>query len=82
MNCQDIARFLLDYLDGELTAEHRTTFEEHLGECPDCIAYLQTFRETVRLSRASDAGTPESQCQAIPEDLVNAILAARKSERN
>lgn len=73
MTCQEITEFLMAYLDGELSDDRRDVFEEHLGECPDCVNYLNSYRETIRLSR-NTADAPSE----MPEDLVRAILAARQ----
>jgi anti-sigma factor RsiW len=76
MTCQELVAFVMAYLDGELPEAERGTFEEHLAECPDCVAYLASYRETIRLGKAvctcGDAIPAE-----VPEDLVRAILAAR-----
>jgi predicted anti-sigma-YlaC factor YlaD len=68
--------FLMDYLEGAMPQAERVAFEEHLKECPDCIAYLDTYRSAIRLGQAvctedHDAGPPE-----VPEALVRAVLAA------
>jgi anti-sigma factor RsiW len=74
MTCQELSELLMDYLDGRVPEPVRLRFEEHLEECPDCVAYLATYEQTIRLSKeAWTAGTlPE-----IPEELVRAVLAAR-----
>ena len=77
MTCQEILDFLMHYLDGELPAEQRAYFEEHLGECPCCVDYRRTYQETIRLGRAACAGE-EAGCQDVPEALIQAILAARR----
>ena len=79
MSCREAIEFLMDYLDGTLAAAERARFEEHLAECPDCVAYLATYQATIRLGKAAfrdhdDAGAPR-----IPDALVHAILAARKA---
>jgi anti-sigma factor RsiW len=76
MNCREFTEFLDGYFDGNLPDAERDVFDEHLAECPDCRAYLQTYRTTVRLGRAAFA--PEAAAPAdAPEDLIQAILAAR-----
>lgn len=79
MTCREFVEFLMRYLDGELDTEVRASFEEHLGTCPPCVTYLDTYRETVRLGKQvlcdpPDAPVPED----VPEALVDAIRAARK----
>lgn len=76
MTCKEIIDFLMRYLDGELAADESARFEEHLAICPPCVAYLQTYKESVRLGRS--ACVTGVDCQEVPEDLVQAILAARR----
>jgi predicted anti-sigma-YlaC factor YlaD len=75
MTCQEVADFLMDYLNGSLAEAKRAVFEEHLAECPDCVAYLQSYEMTVKLAQAERDARPNEP----PEDLICAILAARKS---
>lgn len=77
MTCQELLDFLMHYLDGELPADERVHFEEHLGKCPCCVEYLHTYQETIRLGRAACADE-EARCKDVPEALVQAILAARR----
>ena len=77
MTCKELVEFLMDYLDGLLSEPERRRFEEHLGECPDCVAYLATYREAVRLGKEACAAG-DSIPTDVPEELVRAILAARR----
>ena len=77
MNCREMVDFLMDYVNGELPDAQRESFETHLADCPPCIAYLDSYRETVRLGRAvcaDDDETPDD----VPPELIEAILAARR----
>ena len=56
-------------------AAHRV-FDEHLGVCPACVRYLEEYREVVRLGRA--CGEEHDAAAEAPEELVQAILAARR----
>jgi len=77
MTCRDFIEFLMDYLSGELSADERAIFDAHLAECPWCVAYLKTYRETVALGKAALAEPEKGVPADVPEDLVRAILAAR-----
>jgi anti-sigma factor RsiW len=78
MTCRELADFLMEYLDEELPPDVRLEFDRHLALCPNCVAYVKTYRTTIELGRrafaddAADAGTE------VPPELVRAILAARK----
>ena len=77
MKCREFVEFLMEYLDGALAEAERSVFEEHIGDCPACVNYLDTYRETVRLGSSlctSDADLPPD----VPEELVQAILSARR----
>jgi predicted anti-sigma-YlaC factor YlaD len=76
LTCQQMTAFLADYLDGRLALAERRLFDEHLTDCPDCVAYLRSYSETIRLAR--DARDDDA-LPAVPDDLVRAILAARRS---
>ena len=77
MKCREFVEFLMEYLDGALAEPERNVFEEHIGDCPACVNYLDTYRATVRLGNricTPDADVPPD----VPEELVRAILSARR----
>lgn len=76
LTCGEIADFLMDYLDGQVSADMRHEFERHLGVCPSCEAYIRSYKETVRLGRAAFRDLDEPAPGDVPEDLVKAILSA------
>ena len=80
MTCRELIGFLADYLSGELPAEERRLFEEHLADCPDCVAYLETYEATIRLGKDAFPGVQDRGCADAPEELVVAILAARRRQ--
>jgi anti-sigma factor RsiW len=78
MTCREVSEFLADYLSEELAQPSRRSFEEHLAECPDCRAYLASYKATVELGKAAFA---EDENAAVPEQLVRAILRARSAKK-
>jgi anti-sigma factor RsiW len=78
MTCRELVEFLMDYLDGVLPEPERSCFEEHLGECPDCVAYLASYQEAIRLGKEACTAGDDSIPPDVPEDLVRAVLAARR----
>ncbi len=78
MTCRELADFLMAYIDGELPAKQGTVFEEHVGLCPGCKNYLDSYRETITLGK-SICQDPEGPVpHDVPEELVQAILIARR----
>ena len=77
ISCREFVDFLMRYLDQELAEGERSSFEQHIADCPPCGVYLDQYRDTVRLERQicpdPDGDVPED----VPEELVAAILTAR-----
>ncbi len=78
MTCRELVDFLGAYLDRELSDDVRRRFEEHVAACPECAAYLETYRETVKLTKDAFRDPDDPVPAAVPEDLIKAILAARR----
>lgn len=76
MNCQELADFLLAYMEGDLPERQREEFERHMQCCPPCVAYLETYQKTIQLCQKSCNEAAEKPPK-MPEQLVKAILAAR-----
>jgi anti-sigma factor RsiW len=78
VTCRELADFIADYLADALPADTRAQFEHHMGVCTNCVTYLDGYKATVELGRHAfddpDAPVPDT----VPEELVKAILAARR----
>ncbi len=77
MTCREIAEFLMQYIDGELPRQQRTTFEMHLAECPACRVYLKSYEQTIRLARSGSSIAADSKIESVPDELVRLILESR-----
>ena len=51
MTCREVADFLAEYVAGTLAADIRGQFDRHLSVCPNCRAYLATYRATIDWAR-------------------------------
>lgn len=81
ITCKELEEFILDYLDGTLPWRQRFIFNLHLLICRECRSYLKAYRRAVGLGQAvfrdPNAPIPDD----VPEELVQAILAARRHQR-
>ena len=61
--CQQAVELVTDYLEGTLSRRDRRRFEAHLEKCPNCSAYLEQIRTTIRLTGTiePDDLTPEAK---------------------
>jgi anti-sigma factor RsiW len=62
--CQQAVELVTDYLEGKLSRRDRRRFEAHLRACPNCAAYLEQIRATIRLSGAVEPEDLSPQAQA------------------
>ena len=77
MTCQELADFILDYLEGHLPGDVRSAFDEHLSLCSNCVDYLAGYKATVDLSRRAFDADDADAFLRVPEELVRAILHSR-----
>jgi len=68
--CRKIGEFSVDYLEGSLPEADRAHFENHLGVCPECVRFFDSYRKTPGLTRETFAvGMPENVRQSVREFL-------------
>jgi anti-sigma factor RsiW len=77
VTCRDFVEFLMEYSSGELVGSERAEFEAHLADCPQCVAYLETYQKTIHLVKTAYAYPHRRVPDEVPEPLVRAVLAAR-----
>ena len=75
MTCREFADFVMDYFEGQLAADARARFDRHLTRAP--IASIISSSTATRCKPGRRRST--TICQPpLPDDLVQAILEARK----
>jgi len=50
-NCADVAAHICENLDYKLTSKKCREIKKHLEQCPNCTAYLDSMKKTVKLYR-------------------------------
>jgi anti-sigma factor RsiW len=78
MKCKELAEFLFDYVSNDLPAERREHFEFHLKKCGNCHEYLVQYEMVIKAGRIACGDASDELPKNIPDDLVKAVLAARK----
>lgn len=80
ISCREFEDFIDGYLEGRLSRRERLVFGFHALLCPPCRRYLDRYRRARELGRRvfgdADAAPPDD----VPEELVAAVLAARREE--
>ena len=69
LTCAELVELVTDYLEGALSPADGERFEQHIHACNGCTAYVEQFRETIRLTgvlRENDL-TPEARVALLAE---------------
>jgi anti-sigma factor RsiW len=67
VTCGQATALLLDYISGTLDPATILVLERHLERCDDCVAFLQTYKATIRATRTL-------RYDDMPEELQNRLL--------
>jgi len=78
VTCREFADFIMDYLAGELPADAREPFERHLSRCHNCHEYIAQYKSTIAAGRLAFQNPEDEVPEDVPEDLIKAVLAARR----
>jgi anti-sigma factor RsiW len=74
MTCHELADLLIDYVSGDMPAEHRERFERHLQSCDACVVYLETYRQTIFLTRKLPVEPLPSACEQRLRAIVDEMM--------
>ncbi len=78
ISCREFEDFVRAYTDGDLPGPQRSIFELHLRLCRECREYLAAYQQSMEVGAAVLGLADEPVPDAVPEDLIKAILEARK----
>jgi hypothetical protein len=74
IECRQIAELLADYLDGSLPPRTAELLEWHIDGCAPCVAFLNTYRGTIRATRS--LGSTD-----VPAELKQRLLTFLRTQR-
>ena len=76
-NCRSLFARLSDYLDGTLDDAFCQEMQRHLGDCPPCVAFIASLKETVNLCQEFKPASPGK----LPDGMRAALLARYEKAR-
>ena len=77
LRCQAMVELMTEYLEGALSPTDRVRFERHIAGCPNCRAYLEQIRLTIRLVGAVGEHDLDPQARAELLDAFNGWRGGR-----
>jgi anti-sigma factor RsiW len=75
--CREMVQLVTDYLEGALSLDDRTRFEQHLVFCKGCAAYVRQMREMLRIAGSIE---PSALPYDIQRERVDAFCAWKGSK--
>ncbi|HLE26146.1 MAG TPA: zf-HC2 domain-containing protein [Thermodesulfobacteriota bacterium] len=48
--CKDVVENIMEYIDAELDDKTLEELEKHLDECPECQAFVRTYKKMLELT--------------------------------
>jgi anti-sigma factor RsiW len=73
LECRQIAELLTDYVEGRLPQATTELIDWHIDGCAPCVAFLNTFRGTLKAIRQLPDSPP------VPSELRHRLLAVLRS---
>ena len=73
IRCKEVTKHVCEHLDEKMNSPRCRQIRRHLQECPDCIAYLDGLKKTIKLYR--NISNPR-----IPKSAHRKLIAALKLE--
>ena len=75
MKCEELLKYLSDYIDRDLDEELTVDAQEHLATCRNCRMVLDTTQQTIFLFREQGKRTiPAARRQRLFDQLQDAFL--------
>jgi predicted anti-sigma-YlaC factor YlaD len=74
LTCEQATALIRDYLAGELDPEIAATFEEHLRNCADCEAFLNTYKQTIHTVQSFNYDEIPAEVQSRVHQFLQAKL--------
>ncbi len=79
LTCAEFEEFILDYFEGTLSGKQYAVFKVHLMLCRDCKSYIAAYERSTELGKNVFKEPYAPVPNDMPEDLVQAILAAKEA---
>ena len=78
LKCRDIGTLLYDYVEALLEPPVQQALEVHLADCAGCLAFINTYKQTIRLS---DGLRPTDMPPELQQKLRSFIKTTRSSHQ-
>ena len=81
MNCKEVQRQLVPYINGELQEKAEEEFVRHVRHCPDCYEELEVYATVFAGIRQLDGAEEKIDYRTLVEDTLENSEEDAKDER-
>ena len=75
ITCCEVIGMLAEYLDATLAPREAARLDAHLGECTECVAYINTYRRTREVAVAAARAVPDEMKARLRRFLLEQLAA-------
>lgn len=79
LTCKEFDDFMVDYLDQDLPVWQKFMCWLHVKMCRECAEFVRDYQRTIVLGQMAYDNPDEPVPSSVPEELINAALAHRKT---
>ena len=79
LTCKEFDEFMTDYLEGGLPVWQKYMCWLHVKMCRECAYFIREYRRVIALEQTAFDSPDEAVPDSVPEELVQAALAHRKT---
>lgn len=80
LTCKEFDDFMVDYLEQDLPVWQKFMCWLHVKVCRECAAFVQQYHRTIALGQKAFDAADEPVPDTVPEELIKAALAHRKTK--
>ena len=80
MNCKQVQRQLVSYINGELEEKEEEEFVKHIRHCPECYEELEVYSTVFAGIRQLDGAEDEVDYRTLVEDYLETSEEDAKDE--
>ncbi len=80
LTCKEFDEFMTDYLEGGLPVWQKYMCWLHVKMCRECAYFVRQYRRVVALGQSAFDSPDEAVPDSVPEELVQAAIAHRKTK--
>ncbi len=80
LTCKEFDDFMVDYLDENLPVWQKFMCWLHVKMCRECAKFVQEYRRSIALGKTAYDAPDEPVPDSVPEELIQAALAHRKTD--